>query len=94
LANVLRIVLQAVIPLIVGSESKGDFNWAMPKQLSNREHLATADAAKKHLLNHPSSRNLTQEKLLDGLVIPHIHHALAAWRSLWRAKYSYVTPSF
>ena len=40
----------------------------MPAKLGQDEHVATTNAAKKHLLNHPSSQDLdSQAQLLSGV---------------------------
>jgi hypothetical protein len=64
-----RSVVKAILPVIVPSsgDDAAEFAWGLPKELSQREHVATTNAAKKHLRDHPSSDSIIDDtNLLDG----------------------------
>lgn len=61
--------LQAIIPVIACDESDIMFDWGLPRQLTNTEHVATTTQVKKHLLKHPSSDGMgpNSDELIRGV---------------------------
>ena len=45
------------MPIIACDEGNHNFNWHLPKTLSNDEHSPTINAVKKHLRKHETSED-------------------------------------